>query len=269
MSSAAYWTERVRRYGHTGWSDAATYWYDQRLRLKAIEATVLAPLPAMQASALDFGCGVGDFSALLSRRFREVIGYDVSADVLERARQLNPAPNVSYTSLLDAALGRTHDLILSITVLQHVVRDEDLQTLLARFAERLAPGGCLAVMETFGETESHAGYLKRRTLAGLLRLCADAGLALTAQHDFYHPSECPTPAYRRYRSRWSVRLLGRLATMKVPGVEGLLRRLAQRHADTDRGYLDSGATPTKILLFARRRVGWAEAHPTGGSEDSP
>jgi len=80
-----------------------------------------------------------------------------------------------------------------------------------------------------------------------------------------------------------VRLLGRLATMKVPGVEGLLRRLAQRHADTDRGYLDSGATPTKILLFARRRVGWAsahassaphdtpwaEAHPTGGSEDSP
>ena len=37
MSSAAYWTERVRRYGHTGWSDAATYWYDQRLRLKVAE----------------------------------------------------------------------------------------------------------------------------------------------------------------------------------------------------------------------------------------
>ena len=287
MSSAAYWTERVRRYGHTGWSDAATYWYDQRLRLKAIEATVLAPLPAMQPSALDFGCGVGDFSALLSRRFRAVIGYDVSADVLERARELNPVPNVNYTSQLDAALGRPHDLILSITVLQHVVRDEDLQTLLARFAQQLAPGGCLAVMKTSGATESHSGYLRRRTLARLLELCADAGLVPTAQHDFYHPSECPTPTYRRYRIRWSVRLLGRLAAMKVPAAEGLLRRLAQRHADTDSGYLDNAASPTKILLFARRNVGWAsahasgathgtawaEAHPTGGgtggSEDRP
>ena len=63
MSSAAFWSQRVRRYGHTGWSDAATYAYDQRLRLKAV-SWLLKPM----AAALDYGCGVGDFCALLATR---------------------------------------------------------------------------------------------------------------------------------------------------------------------------------------------------------
>ena len=37
MSGAQFWAERVRRYGHTGWSDAAVYAYDQRLRLAALD----------------------------------------------------------------------------------------------------------------------------------------------------------------------------------------------------------------------------------------
>jgi len=252
MSSAAFWSERVRRYGHTGWSDAATYWYDQRLRLKAIDATVLVPWPAGQASALDFGCGVGDFCALLSRRFAHVVGYDVSADVLARARECNAPPNVVYTAQLDEALESRHDLILSVTVLQHVVQDEDVRILLSRFAAALAVGGRVAVMETLGTAESSSDYLKRRTLPQLLALFDSAGFAPVSQHGFYHPSECPTPQYRAYRSRPGVRVLGRLAGMKLPFSEALLRRIAQREAAQDKSFLAHAASPTQILVFSRK-----------------
>lgn len=252
MADTAFWAERVRRYGHTGWSDFATYWYDQRLRLKAIEQTVLGDLPPGRESALDFGCGVGDFCAALAPHFRQVIGYDASPDVLELARRRNPGPGIAYGAQLDAALAGPHDLILSVTVLQHIVDDAELRRLLARFAQALAPGGRVVVLETLADAPSNAGYLKRRTLPQLTGLFAAVGLALVSVRAFYHPTECPTPAYRRYRSRFSVRVLGRLAGLKLPLAEAVLRRLARRQAEQDHAFLDQPASPTKILVFGRK-----------------
>lgn len=252
MVDGDYWAARVRRYGHTGWSDCATYWYDQYLRLQAIEQTVLGTGLRGRRSALDFGCGVGDFCRLLARHFRSVAGYDVSADVLEIARQQNPGAHIIYSTQLDAALAGSHDLILSVTVLQHIVNDAELGLLLARMAQALAAGGRVVVMETLAETPSHAGYLCRRTLAQLKGLFEAAGLVLVSTRGFYHPTECPTPGYRRYRSRWSVRVLGRLAGLKLPWAEAVLRRVAHRHAEQDHAFLDLPASPTQILVFRRK-----------------
>jgi len=252
MADVSYWTQRLRRYGHTGWSDFATYWYDQRLRLRAIERVVLAPRSGAARSALDFGCGVGDFCALLAQRFESVVGYDVSVDILQRARQRNGHTNIRYTDSLDQALGVKRDLILSITVLQHITDDAELATLLQRFASTLAPGGRVAIMETLADSERHAGYLKRRTLPQLLGLFEQVGLVPQGRHHFYHPSEAPTPSYTRYRTRVPVQLLTRLAGWRVPLAEGLLRRIAQRAADADTDYLDRAPSPTQILVFARK-----------------
>jgi 2-polyprenyl-3-methyl-5-hydroxy-6-metoxy-1,4-benzoquinol methylase len=252
MADVSYWTQRLRRYGHTGWSDFATYWYDQRLRLRAIERAVLAVRSGAARSALDFGCGVGDFCTLLAGRFESVVGYDVSADILQRARQRNGRANIRYTDSVDQALGVKRDLILSITVLQHITDDAELATVLQRFASTLAPGGHVAIMETLADSERHAGYLKRRTVPQLLGLFAQAGLVPQRTHDFYHPTEAPTPAYARYRARVPVQLLTRLAGWRVPGAEAWLRHIAQRAADADTDYLDGAPSPTKILVFARK-----------------
>jgi len=247
-----FWAERVRRHGHTGWSDPATYCYDQRLRLKAIAQIALLPLPARPASALDFGCGVGDFCALLAPHFDTVTGYDPSAEVLARARACNPAPNIRYHERLEMALDRRHDFILSVTVLQHIVDDAALAALLVRLAAALAPGGRVVVMETLAALESDAGYLRRRTLAQLTGLFDRAGLRLVAQQGFHHPTECPTPTYARYRARRGVRLLGRLAGLGVPGARAMLRHIAWPLADGDADALGNAASPTQILTFARR-----------------
>ncbi len=252
--SSDFWAERVRRHGHTGWSDPATYCYDQRLRLKAIAQTVLAPSseasPARRASALDFGCGVGDFCALLAPHFEAVTGYDTAAEVLVRARVHNAAPNIRYENRLEMALDRRHDLILGVTVLQHVVSDAALQALLVRLAAALAPGGRVVVMETLAALESDAGYLKRRTLGQMVSLFDAAGLALVARHGFHHPTECPTPTYARYRARRSVSWLGRLASLGMPGTRAMLRRIAWPLADGDADALGHAASPTQILVFA-------------------
>ena len=252
MRDIAFWSERVRRYGHTGWSDAATYAYDQRLRLKAAHE-VLSGLPApARRSALDFGCGVGDFCAVLARHADAVVGYDLSPAVIQRAAQLNAAPNVRYVSNVDAVWSQRFDLILSVTVLQHVVDDAELQALVHRFAEALNPGGRIVVLETLADVPADAGYLKRRTLAQLLAVFAAAGLQPAAQRGFYHPTECPTPAFRAYRQRWPVRGLARLAGWRVAPAQALLTRIAQRAADADTAYLDQPASPTQWLVFGRR-----------------
>jgi 2-polyprenyl-3-methyl-5-hydroxy-6-metoxy-1,4-benzoquinol methylase len=254
MADALYWNQRLARYGHTGWSDFATYWYDQTLRLKAIETVVLDDAPAMplpHASALDFGCGVGDFCALLSERFDQVVGYDLSADIVQRARSRHPSSRIRYTAQLDDALRGPHDLILCVTVLQHVTDDDELAAVLRRFADALTPDGRVAVMETLADSEQHAGHLKRRTQAGLRALFAQAGFTLTAQHSFYHPSEAPTPAYVRYRARPDVRVLARLAFWRVPMAETVLRGIAQQAAAADAAFLGRRESPTKILIFDR------------------
>lgn len=252
MRDLAFWSERVRRYGHTGWSDAATYAYDQRLRLKAAHE-VLSGLPAQaRRSALDFGCGVGDFCAVLAAHAEAVVGYDLSAAVIQRAARLNSAANVRYVSNADDVWAQRYDLILSVTVLQHVVDDAELQALVRRFAEALNLGGRIVVLETLADVPADAGYLKRRTLAQLLAVFGAAGLQPVMQRGLYHPTECPTPAYRAYRQRGLVRVLARLAGWRIGPAQALLTRIAQRAADADTAFLDQLASPTQWLVFCRR-----------------
>ena len=252
MTDIGYWNDRIRRYGHTGDSDPATYWYDQRLRLLATEKVVLANLPAGRR-ALDFGCGVGDFSALLASHFDEVVGYDPSSAAIQRARQHNGAPNIQYTDAFEDAVQRPIELILAVTVFQHLTRDADLREQLARLVAALTHDGRIAALETFASEEVDEGYIKRRTLPSLLEVFRDAGMEPITQRDFYHPTESPTPAFVRYRARVTVRLLGRLTLLKVPLAEMLLASVARHHADRDEAYLMRPGSPTKILVFGRGR----------------
>ena len=252
-SSRSFWEARLRRFGHTGWAEAATYLYDQRLRLKAVGDVLAArPMTTRQHLALDYGCGVGDFTRLLAQRFEQIVGFDVSAQIIGRALQLNSAPNIRYTAqTADVFTDAAFDLILSITVLQHVTDDTDLQRLLDTMAAALAPGGAVLVLETFALREQVAGHTKRRTVDGLVMLFRNSGLHLKSDQAFYHPTEAPTPAFTRYRRQWRTRLLSRLAGWRVPGARRVLGQLAQRAAQHDTAYLDQTSSPTRLLVFER------------------
>jgi ubiquinone/menaquinone biosynthesis C-methylase UbiE len=98
--------------------------------------------------ALDFGCGVGRLSRGLAEHTEHVVGIDVAASMIARARALNPLPdrvefvhNVARDLPFDDA---TFDLVVSLIVLQHLPPPLTLRYLL-EFARVLRPGGVLAV----------------------------------------------------------------------------------------------------------------------------
>jgi SAM-dependent methyltransferase len=106
----------------------------------------LARLGRLQAPshALDFGCGVGRLTQALASRCGSVVGVDISARMLDHARQINQRPSVSF-ALLDPS-GRipgssSFDFIYSNIVLQHVEPDIS-EAIIRQFCRRLAPHGC-------------------------------------------------------------------------------------------------------------------------------
>jgi ubiquinone/menaquinone biosynthesis C-methylase UbiE len=94
---------------------------------------------------LDFGCGTGDLGRRLAAAGRQVTACDISAAMLDRAAQADPAGAVEWTSLdpgwrtLPFADG-TFGTIVASSVLEYV---SDPALVLRECARLLEPGGTL------------------------------------------------------------------------------------------------------------------------------
>jgi 2-polyprenyl-3-methyl-5-hydroxy-6-metoxy-1,4-benzoquinol methylase len=93
-------------------------------------------------SALDLACGDGLLTAMLHERFRRLVGVEVAAGQLERAKQRLPAVEFHQSLIEDLALDETFDTVLMLGVLHHVL---DPQVALRRAASFVRPGGVLIV----------------------------------------------------------------------------------------------------------------------------
>ncbi len=135
--------------------------------------------------ALDFGCGAGRLTRGLAAFFEEVVGVDVAASMIAKARELSPPDSRCHYVLNeqpDLRIFETEsfDFILTFIVLQHMNQDYQAQYL-GEFLRLLRPEGlCLfqlpdylsntatpgpdgaPVMEMYGMTpESVAGIIAR------------------------------------------------------------------------------------------------------------
>ncbi|WP_329210200.1 trans-aconitate 2-methyltransferase [Streptomyces sp. NBC_00683] len=105
----------------------------------------IGPLPHDDAPRIaDLGCGAGNVTALLARRWppARITGYDSSPEMLERA-QAHAGPRLDFAEA-DAATwtpGETYDLIVSNALLQWVPGHADR---FPRWLDALTPGGTLA-----------------------------------------------------------------------------------------------------------------------------
>ncbi|MDR3454429.1 MAG: trans-aconitate 2-methyltransferase [Rhodoferax sp.] len=110
---------------------------------------LLARVPLERAArVVDLGCGPGNSTELLVRRFAtaQVTGTDNSEAMLASARQRLPQLRFELSDIArwtpDAAQGGAPDLIYANAALQWV---PDHETLIPRLFAALAPGGVLAV----------------------------------------------------------------------------------------------------------------------------
>ncbi len=145
--------------------------------------------PVSGSRALDAGCGVGRWSGMLATRGFVVTGVDLSPTMVEQARRR--ANERSHSSrcvfhvgdLATLPAGGEFDLVLVVTVLQHVLDETALREALRRLVARLAPGGRMIVLEASplrATTRCDSACFVARDRRTYRRLFAQAGLCVRA-----------------------------------------------------------------------------------------
>ncbi|MDP9283124.1 MAG: class I SAM-dependent methyltransferase [Chloroflexota bacterium] len=111
---------------------------------------VLAQLLAPRAKVLDLGCGAGvPATKLLTEKKFDVLGLDISAVQIERARQLVPGATFEQADMVtwEHAPAR-FDAVVSFYALIHVPL-QDQRNLIAKIRRWLRPGGYLLAIVGF------------------------------------------------------------------------------------------------------------------------
>jgi SAM-dependent methyltransferase len=156
---AAYWERRAQRFAALGEGLAAVCSYgmpDFHNRvIQFSQRRALAPWLRLPpgTSVLDVGCGVGRWSGLLAARGAVVSGVDLSPSMIEIAQRRVRAAGVAdrcrflVQDLAQLELGGQFDLVLAVTVLQHILDPDRLHCALSRMAAHLKPAGRMVLLE--------------------------------------------------------------------------------------------------------------------------
>jgi SAM-dependent methyltransferase len=195
MESRLYWEERARRFAATGAGLAAVCsygmpgFYNRTIHL--CQRLALAPWlrPAPGTRVLDVGCGVGRWSRLLAARGARVTGIDLSPTMIGEARRralaqgLGSACRFLVADVATLAAGEKFDLVLSVTVLQHILDPAALRSSLERMTQHLAAGGMLVLLEAAPDRcvqGCDSATFRARPRSFYLDICRDCGLELRA-----------------------------------------------------------------------------------------
>jgi len=102
---------------------------------------------------LDVGCGVGRWSRLLAARGATVTGVDLSPTMIAQAQRRAAAEGVGercrfrVQDLSKLDVGEQFDLVLGVTVLQHILDPGALAAAVLGMTAHLAPGGRMILLE--------------------------------------------------------------------------------------------------------------------------
>lgn len=191
----AYWEDRARRFAAEGEGLAAVCSYGMpELYNRVIDwCQSLALRPWLQvapgSSVLDVGCGVGRWSRRLAARGVRVTGVDLSPTMIAEARRRASVEGLAARCRFEAQdlseldAGGPFDLVLGVTVLQHILDPAALHSAVRRMTAHLAIGGRMVLLEA-----APAGYARHcdstifraRRRADYLRLFAECGLTVNA-----------------------------------------------------------------------------------------
>ncbi|MDP9083613.1 MAG: class I SAM-dependent methyltransferase [Pseudomonadota bacterium] len=190
-----YWEDRAQRFAseRDGLAAVCAYgmpeFYNRAIHLE--QRLALAPWLKVPAGTrvLDVGCGVGRWSRLLAARGADVTGVDLSPTMIAQAQRRAAADGVAdrcrfqVQDLSRLDVGAKFDLVLGVTVLQHILNPAALHSALASMAAHLAPGGRMILLEaapTTGVSRCDSSVFRARHRDVYLDLIRNCNLELRA-----------------------------------------------------------------------------------------
>jgi 2-polyprenyl-3-methyl-5-hydroxy-6-metoxy-1,4-benzoquinol methylase len=190
-----YWEDRARRFAAEGAGLAAVCSYGMpdfyNRMIHRCQRLALDPWfdIAPGTRVLDVGCGIGRWSLLLAARGAVVTGMDLSPTMIAEAKRRADASGMAtrcrflVQDLAHLDAGDQFDLMVGVTVLQHILDTEALQTAVQRMTDHLAPGGRMVLLEAApASIAKHCDttVFRARQRDVYLELFAKAGLELRA-----------------------------------------------------------------------------------------
>lgn len=232
-SPGAYWEDRARRFAGEGDGLAAVCaygmpeFYNRAIHLE--QRLALEPWLNVAAGTrvLDVGCGVGRWSRLLAARGAEVLGVDLSSTMIAQARQRAAAEGVADRCRFEVRdvshlnVDERFDLVLGVTVLQHILDPDALRAALAAMAAHLDAGGRMILLEAAPTTRVNrcdSTVFTARHRDVYLELIRDCGLALRALTGV-DPAPFRTqllPYVRRLPAKLTLGLLALATALSLP-----------------------------------------------------
>jgi SAM-dependent methyltransferase len=123
---------------------------------------ILESFPGRSGTVLELGSGGGNNAFHLKRDFQLTLS-DVSPDMLETSRRINPECEHVVGDMRGLRLGRRFDAVFVHDAIGYMLRPADLRAALATAREHCRPDGVLVVMpdymrETFRPGVHHGGH---------------------------------------------------------------------------------------------------------------
>jgi 2-polyprenyl-3-methyl-5-hydroxy-6-metoxy-1,4-benzoquinol methylase len=195
MNSLTYWEQRAWRFASQGDGLAAVCSYGMpafyNRAIHWCQRLALGRWLQVRAGTrvLDVGCGIGRWSCRLAARGATVTGVDLSPTMIgqagRRARAQGVAARCRFLAQDLAALevDGPFDLILGVTVLQHILEPAALRAAVQRLTSHLTADGTLVLLEAAPQrvvTSCNSPIFRARQRAEYRRLFDACGLAVQA-----------------------------------------------------------------------------------------
>jgi 2-polyprenyl-3-methyl-5-hydroxy-6-metoxy-1,4-benzoquinol methylase len=155
---AGYWDSRFRKFGASrgGYKAVCSYGmpylynrYIDLIQMKAFKKA-LSRIEIRGKRALDAGCGRGRWCGVLVSEGARVTGADISLEAVKKAKASFKEKEIAFIASPIAQIvlpSSTFDLITCVTVLQHIMCEEEFLKSIENMLRLLRPGGEILLLE--------------------------------------------------------------------------------------------------------------------------